>query len=118
MIQAFLILGIPFALILKEPDLGTGLILIPVFLSMLYLWGYRPKKILTLMGLGILAAPLLALFLKDYQRSRILVFMNPNLDPLGAGYTIIQSKIAICSGGIFGKGLFSGTQNRLQFLPE
>ncbi len=116
--QAFLIVLVPFALILKEPDLGSGLILIPVFLAMLYLWGYPPKKILLFIGLGVLAAPALALFLKDYQRSRILVFMNPNLDPLGAGYTIIQSKIAIGSGGILGKGLLSGTQNRLQFLPE
>ena len=118
LVQAFLIVLVPFALILKEPDLGTGLLLIPVFLSMLYLWGYKPKKILLLIGLGILATPFLILLLKDYQRSRILVFMNPNLDPLGAGYTIIQSKIAIGSGGLFGKGLLSGTQNRLQFLPE
>lgn len=116
--QAFLIVGAPFALILKEPDLGTGLILVPVFLSMLYLWGYSPRKILLLIGLGCLAAPVLVLFLKEYQRSRIMVFLNPDLDPLGAGYTIIQSKIAIGSGGLFGKGLMSGTQNRLQFLPE
>ena len=116
--QAFLIVAVPFLLILKEPDLGSVLILIPIFLSMLYLWGYSAKKILLMIGLGILAAPLLILFLKDYQRSRILVFLNPSMDPLGAGYTIIQSKIAIGSGGFFGKGLFSGTQNRLQFLPE
>ncbi len=116
--QLFMIVGVPFALILKEPDLGTGLLLIPVFLSMLYLWGYSPKKILLMIGLGLLLSPVLALFLKEYQRSRILVFMNPNLDPLGAGYTIIQSKIAIGSGGFFGKGLMGGTQNRLQFLPE
>jgi len=118
LLQVFLIVGIPFALILKEPDLGTGLLLVPVFLSMLYLWGYSPKKILLLVLLGALATPVLMMFLKEYQRSRIFVFMNPNLDPLGAGYTIIQSKIAIGSGGIFGKGLLSGTQNRLQFLPE
>ncbi len=116
--QAFLIVGVPFALILKEPDLGTGLILIPVFFSMLYLWGYSGKKIVLMIVLGLAAAPFLAIFLKEYQRSRILVFINPSLDPLGAGYTIIQSKIAIGSGGIFGKGLLSGTQNRLQFLPE
>ncbi len=118
LVQLFMLVGIPFALILKEPDLGTGLLLVPVFLSMLYLWGYSPKKILILIGLGILAAPVLVLFLKEYQRSRIMVFMNPNLDPLGAGYTIIQSKIAIGSGGLLGKGLMGGTQNRLQFLPE
>ena len=58
------------------------------------------------------------MFLKEYQRSRLLVFINPNLDPLGAGYTIIQSKIAIGSGGLFGKGFMGGTQNQLNFLPE
>ncbi len=116
--QLFLIVGLPFALILKEPDLGTGLLLVPVFLAMLYLWGYPLKKILLLVGCAILVAPILILFLKDYQKARLMVFMNPNTDPLGAGYTIIQSKIAIGSGGLFGKGFLSGTQNRLQFLPE
>lgn len=118
LIQPFLIVGVPFLLILKEPDLGTGLILIPVFFSMLYLWGFPLKKIGWMILAGILASPVLVLFLKEYQRTRLMVFMNPNLDPLGSGYTIIQSKIAIGSGGWIGKGLMSGTQNRLQFLPE
>jgi rod shape determining protein RodA len=114
----FAIVGVPFLLILKEPDLGSGLLLIPVFFAMLYLWGYPLKKILLLFLVACVAAPVLFHFLKDYQKSRLLVFVNPNMDPLGAGYTIIQSKIAIGSGGIFGKGFMGGTQNHLQFLPE
>lgn len=118
LLEPFLIVGIPFLLILKEPDLGTGLILIPVFLSMLYVWGMRPRTLLILIGAGLLASPVLFHFLKEYQRTRLLVFIDPNLDPLGAGYTIIQSKIAIGSGGVFGKGFMGGTQNQLKFLPE
>ncbi len=114
----FIVLLVPFLLILKEPDLGTGLLLIPIFLAMLYLWGFRLKWILIFVALGALASPLGVLFLKEYQRARLLVFLNPNLDPLGAGYTIIQSKIAIGSGGLFGKGFMGGTQNTLNFLPE
>ena len=114
----FLIVGVPFLLILKEPDLGTGLILIPVFLSMLYVWGFSPRALLVLIGSGLLASPVLFHFLKEYQQTRLLVFINPNLDPLGAGYTIIQSKIAIGSGGLMGKGFMGGTQNQLKFLPE
>jgi rod shape determining protein RodA len=118
LIEPFVIVGVPFLLILKEPDLGTGLILVPIFLAMIYVWGMRPKFIFGLMALGAAAAPVLFHFLKEYQRNRIFVFMNPNLDPLGSGYTIIQSKIAIGSGGLFGKGYMGGTQNQLKFLPE
>ena len=114
----FGVVALPFLLILKEPDLGTGLILIPVFLAMLYLWGFSPRKLLLLMAAAALLSPIFFMFLKEYQRSRLLVFINPNLDPLGAGYTIIQSKIAIGSGGLFGKGFMGGTQNQLKFLPE
>ena len=114
----FLIVALPFLLILKEPDLGTGLILIPVFLAMLYLWGLRLRTLFLMMALGAALSPVFFMFLKEYQRSRLLVFMNPNLDPLGAGYTIIQSKISIGSGGLWGKGFMEGTQNQLKFLPE
>lgn len=114
----FAAVGVPFLLILKEPDLGTALVLVPVLFAMLYLWGFRPKHLLLLAGLVILACPFLFHFLKDYQKARLLVFINPNLDPLGAGYTIIQSKIAIGSGGFFGKGFLSGTQTQLSFVPE
>lgn len=118
MLIPFAVVAAPFLLILKEPDLGTGLLLVPVFLTMLYFWGFRTKNLLILMGLGVVACPFLIGFLKEYQRTRLLVFMNPNLDPLGAGYTIIQSKIAIGSGGLLGKGFMGGTQNMGQFLPE
>jgi rod shape determining protein RodA len=73
---------------------------------------------LLLIAAGVLLSPVLFMFLKEYQRSRLMVFVNPNLDPLGAGYTIIQSKIAIGSGGLLGKGFMGGTQNQLKFLPE
>ncbi|MBI3252088.1 MAG: rod shape-determining protein RodA [Candidatus Omnitrophica bacterium] len=117
-LMPFIIVGVPFLLILKEPDLGTAVILVPIFLAMLYGWGFRARALLIFLAIGVLASPLLFFFLKDYQRTRLLVFMNPNLDPLGAGYTIIQSKIAIGSGGLLGRGFMGGTQTHLQFLPE
>ena len=109
---------VPFLLILKEPDLGTALILVPIFLSMLYFWGFKGKHILIFLVIASVASPVLFHFLKDYQKERLMVFINPNADPLGAGYTIIQSKIAIGSGGILGKGFMGGTQNQLNFIPE
>ncbi len=114
----FLVVAVPFLLILKEPDLGTALTLIPILFAMLYLWGLKPKTLLLLTLAAILASPLFFMVLKEYQKARLLVFVNPNMDPLGAGYTIIQSKIAIGSGGLFGKGFMGGTQNQLQFVPE
>lgn len=109
---------VPMALIFKEPDLGTALIFIPILLVMLVIAGANIKYIMRMVATGLILLPFLWLFLKDYQKARLLVFLNPNLDPLGAGYTIIQSKIAIGSGGLFGKGWLSGTQNQLNFLPE
>lgn len=109
---------VPMALIFKEPDLGTALIFIPILFVMLLVSGANIKHILRLLAVGLVCVPFVWLFLKDYQKARLLVFLNPNLDPLGAGYTIIQSKIAIGSGGLFGKGWLSGTQNQLNFLPE
>lgn len=114
----FVIVGAPFLLIMKEPDLGTALLLIPAFLAMLYLWGARLRVVAYLLAGAAVASPFLFQFLKGYQKTRLLVFLNPNLDPLGSGYTIIQSKIAIGSGGLFGKGFMGGSQNVLQFLPE
>ncbi len=115
---SFLIVGIPFLLTVKQPDLGTALTLIPILFVMLYIWGAPLKTLGLILGLGMLCCPVFWQMLKPYQKSRILVFINPNADPLGAGYTIIQSKIAIGSGGLFGKGWLSGTQNQLNFLPE
>ncbi len=114
----FIVVGVPFLLILKEPDLGTGLLLIPILFSMLYLWGFKKRYLFALFLVALVSTPILFHFLKDYQKSRLLVFINPNADPLGTGYTIIQSKIAIGSGGLFGKGFMGGTQNQLNFIPE
>jgi rod shape determining protein RodA len=108
----------PFALILLQPDLGTALILIPVLFAMLFVAGARPLHLLFLALCGLATSPVFWHFLKTYQKKRLLVFLNPNIDPLGAGYTIIQSKIAIGSGGLIGKGWLAGTQNQLNFLPE
>lgn len=108
----------PMALILKQPDLGTALVLSFVFLIIIYTWGVRIKYLLFMAIYGLLSLPLFWHFLREYQKKRLLVFLNPNLDPLGAGYTIIQSKIAIGSGGLLGKGWLAGTQSQLNFLPE
>lgn len=113
-----LICGIPFALVVLQPDLGTALLLMPVLFAMLYAAGANWKHLAGIAGAGVALMPVFWQFLKDYQRQRLLVFLNPNTDPLGAGYTIIQSKIAVGSGGLFGKGWLAGTQNQLNFLPE
>ncbi len=115
---SFLICMAPFALIVKQPDLGTALTLIPILFAVIYVWGASLRTLLLISAIALLSTPLLWQLLKDYQKRRILVFINPNIDPLGAGYTVIQSKIAIGSGRLFGKGWLAGTQNQLNFLPE
>ena len=117
-------LWVPFALVgplviltLVQPDLGTALILAIVFLSMILVGGLRLRSFLCLAGTGVALFPIAWHFLKPYQRARILTFLDPDRDPLGAGYHVIQSKIAIGSGRLFGKGYLHGTQNRLDFLP-
>ena len=117
-IVAFFIMIIPFVLILAQPDLGTALMLVPVFFVLLYIWGARLKHLFFIIVGGLMASPLAWFLLKDYQKERLMVFMNPDIDPIGAGYTVIQSRIAIGSGGVFGKGWLSGTQNQLNFLTE
>jgi rod shape determining protein RodA len=117
-LSALILTGIPVLLIMVQPDLGTALVFIPVALSMLYVWGFRLRYIILMFVAALAASPLFWSLLKDYQKSRLMVFINPNADPLGSGYTIIQSKIAIGSGGIIGKGWLSGTQSQLNFLPE
>ena len=115
---AFLIILVPFVLIMAQPDLGTALMLIPILLALLYTWGIRVKYLFFIMLGGIIASPFSWFLLKDYQKERLAVFINPDADPLGAGYTVIQSRIAIGSGNVFGKGWLSGTQNQLNFLTE
>ncbi len=109
---------IPVVLVLRQPDLGTALLLLIGAVSMFFLAGVR----LWIFGAAIMAAvaavPFAWHYLHDYQRERILIFLAPERDPLGAGYHILQSKIALGSGGVFGKGFLQGTQSHLNFLPE
>lgn len=112
------IIGIPALLTAKQPDLGTAILLAISGGSVLFLAGLSWRIILsTLVSIG-LAIPFVWYVLHDYQRQRVLTFLNPERDPLGTGYHIIQSKIAIGSGGLFGKGWMNGTQSNLHFLPE
>ena len=118
LVMPFILLGVPLIMIFMQPDLGTAMLLMPILFAMLFIRGARMRHLVGIMSAGILAAPVMWFMLKSYQRQRLAVFINPNIDPLGAGYTIIQSKIAIGSGFLFGKGWLSGTQNQLNFLPE
>ena len=118
LLGAFFLTLIPALLILKEPHLGTSLILFLMLLGILYVAGLPRHYFAWLFFAFLIAGPLGWFFMKEYQKQRLLVFANPGLDPLGAGYTVIQSRISIGSGSLLGKGLFSGTQNRLNFLPE
>jgi len=117
-ILPFLFVAIPMGFIIEQPDLGSGVMLLFIFIAFLYISRVRKKYIIIFLGVMILLVPLFWHFLRDYQKERLLVFLNPNIDPLGAGYTVIQAKIAIGSGGLFGKGWLSGTQSQLRFLPE
>lgn len=115
---ALSLLVLPILLIAAEPDLGTAILVgasgaLVIFLAGI---GWRVIAGFGLLGLGV--APLLWLFMKDYQRQRVLTFLDPATDPLGSGYHIIQSQIAIGSGGLYGKGWLEGTQSQLNFLPE
>jgi len=114
----FLLLLLPMILILKQPDLGTAIILLLVFFSILIFVKVRWSSLLTIGLAGAALVPLLWSFFKEYQKRRIITFFNPELDPLGAGYHLIQSKIAVGSGGVLGKGFMKGTQSKLGFLPE
>jgi rod shape determining protein RodA len=109
---------IPFTMVITQPDLGTALLILFSGVIVTWLAGVRWKIFAYLSLLAVIMAPIAISFLKPYQKSRILSFLNPDLDPLGAGYQIIQSKIAIGSGGLFGKGFLNGSQAYLDFLPE
>ncbi|MDD5194933.1 MAG: rod shape-determining protein RodA [Candidatus Omnitrophica bacterium] len=117
-VAPFCLTMINAALIFKQPDLGTALIIIFIFFIMGLSSGVKKRFFVFAIIAGIIAAPFAWAILKEYQKKRLVVFLNPNVDPLGAGYTIIQSKIAIGSGRVFGKGFLSGTQNQFNFLPE
>jgi len=107
-----------FLLVFLQPDLGTSLVLVAIFIILTFYSGVKIKYVFTiLLLLSIASGPVWA-NLKDYQKDRVISFINPSLDPLGAGYNAIQAQIAIGSGGVKGKGLGAGTQSRLGFLPE
>lgn len=109
---------IPVGLIIEQPDLGSSLMVLFIFLAMLFLSGVKLRYIVGFLLAGVICLPVVWQSLHGYQKERLLVFLNPNIDPLGAGYTVIQSKIAIGSGGFFGKGWLHGSQGQLHFLPE
>ncbi len=111
-------LSIPVALVAAQPDLGTAVLILFGGLAVIWLTGFRIKFFLYSFFVSICLIPIVILFLKPYQKSRILTFLNPERDPLGAGYQIIQSKIAVGSGGIWGKGFLQGSQSYLDYLPE
>jgi rod shape determining protein RodA len=111
-------MALPMFLIIRQPDLGTALVLLAILAAMLYVAGARPGDLAGIAAAAAVTLPFLWRILHDYQRRRLLAFLDPGADPLGSGYALIQSKIAIGSGQLFGKGLFSGTQNLLRFIPE
>ena len=119
LILPILMTGLAVVLILAEPDLGTALCILATSASMIFFMGIRWRYILALLVIGFaMIQPVWEHVLKPYQKKRILILLAPDLDPLGAGYHIRQSKIAIGSGMFWGKGFLNGTQNKLQFLPE
>ena len=111
-------LFIPVSLVVTQPDLGTALLIAIGGIAVIWLTGFSLKYFLYSFLMLVCLIPVVISFLKPYQKSRILTFFNPERDPLGAGYQIIQSKIAVGSGGIFGKGFLNGSQSYLDYLPE
>lgn len=118
LVRPFFITLVPFALILKQPDLGTAGLIVLIALSITVFVKIERRSFICLLISFVAVVPMIWFFLKDYQKQRMLVFLDPDRDPLGSGYHIIQSKIAIGSGMISGKGFLKGTQNTLSFLPE
>tara|TARA_B100001123_G_scaffold144909_1_gene168233 strand:- start:807 stop:1670 length:864 start_codon:yes stop_codon:yes gene_type:complete len=112
------ILILPIVFVLSQPDLGTSILIALSGIAVVWLSGVKIKYFFYSFLSLIITAPFIISLLKPYQKIRILTFFNPERDPLGAGYQIIQSKIAIGSGGIYGKGFLKGTQSYLEFLPE
>jgi rod shape determining protein RodA len=117
-LTSLIIILLPMGLVIVQPDLGTSLLIAISGIAVLWFAGINYKYfIYTMLGF-LISLPFIISFLKPYQKLRVLTFLNPDRDPLGAGYQIIQSKIAVGSGGIFGKGFLKGTQSYLEFLPE
>ena len=118
LLQPMILLIIPCYLVIQQPDLGTSILIAGSGIAIIWLAGLNIKYFVYSGLLLLVSLPFAISILKPYQKSRILTFFNPDRDPLGAGYQIIQSKIAIGSGGFFGKGFLKGTQSYLEFLPE
>ncbi len=118
LIQPIILLIIPCYLVIKQPDLGTSILIAGSGIAIIWLAGLNIKYFVYSSLVLLVSLPFAISVLKPYQKSRILTFFNPDRDPLGAGYQIIQSKIAIGSGGFYGKGFLKGTQSYLEFLPE
>jgi rod shape determining protein RodA len=117
-LTSLIIILLPMGLVIVQPDLGTSLLIAISGVAVLWFAGINNRYfIYTMLGF-VISLPFIIAFLKPYQKLRVLTFLNPDRDPLGAGYQIIQSKIAVGSGGIFGKGFLKGTQSYLEFLPE
>ena len=114
----FFFIMIPVILTAKQPDLGTAILILSSGFFVVFFAGLSWRLLCVGAGLGIAALPMLWLVMLDYQKERVLVFLDPTRDPLGKGYHIIQSKIAIGSGGLYGKGWLNGSQSQLEFLPE
>lgn len=112
------LVGAPALLILAQPDLGSTLVLIPISLGLMFVAGVRVKHLVVVVAVGACLLPVVWLKLKPYQKDRLTVFLNPNRDPLGAGWNLNQSLIAVGSGGFRGKGYLQGTQNLLGYLPR
>ena len=117
-IISLIIIFLPMSLVIIQPDLGTSLLISISGIIVLWFAGLNHKYFFYSFLISILSLPFIISFLKPYQKLRVLTFLNPDRDPLGAGYQIIQSKIAVGSGGLFGKGFLKGTQSYLEFLPE
>tara|TARA_B100000686_G_C16680085_1_gene911416 strand:- start:404 stop:1414 length:1011 start_codon:yes stop_codon:yes gene_type:complete len=114
----FVAMFVPVSLVLAQPDLGTAILIAAGGLLVIWYAGYKLKYFIYMFFTSLFLAPIIIAFLKPYQKLRILTFFNPERDPLGAGYQIIQSKIAVGSGGLFGKGFLQGSQSYLDYLPE
>ena len=117
-IISLIIIFLPMSLVIIQPDLGTSLLISISGILVLWFAGLNQKYFFYSFLISILSLPFIISFLKPYQKLRVLTFLDPDRDPLGAGYQIIQSKIAVGSGGLFGKGFLKGTQSYLEFLPE
>lgn len=118
LIPPLIMVALPAALILKQPDLGTTFIMVAVAGVVFFVAGVRIWKFVTVGVGGLALTPLIWMHMHEYQKKRVVGFLNPEDDPMGAGYNILQSKIAIGSGGLSGKGFLQGTQSQLSFLPE